>query len=121
MKKILFFAAMLMMTACGQRSNNNAAVDIADVEETTPADTVAVEPVKKQSQADFLRWCNDNGMDAFSFNRDGYLVYTVARSNISADPDWVAQQYYELAADVEGIKGCIVVDYADEELGRYER
>lgn len=121
MKKIVFFAAVLLMTACGQRSGETAVVDIADVEESTPADTVSVEPVKKQSQADFLRECKEQGMDDFSFNRDGYLIYTVARSNISADPDWVAQQYYELAADVEGIKGCIVVDYADEELGRYER
>ena len=124
MKKIVFFAALLM-TACGGRSgvtndvSSDNVVSVSDSEELT--DTAKVEPVKKQSQADFLREWKEQGVTAFEFNRDGYLVYTIAEANLNADPDWVAQQYYEIAANVEGIKGCIVVNYADKELGRYER
>ena len=76
--------------------------------------------VEKKTQAEYVQSWVEQGIDNFSFDEEGFLVYKVSRSEVAADPYWVAQQNYEMAADVEGVKGCRLVDEEGNEVGRYE-
>lgn len=127
MKKILYLFSAFMITACvGQTRNTNNSSDTIPaasevVEDTVTEEIEEVKPEKKQSQAEFIKEWEDQGVTAFSFDKNGYLVYQVADADLNADPDWVAKLYYDLAANVEGIMGCRVINYAEKEMGRYEK
>lgn len=59
--------------------------------------------------------------DAY-FDKNGYFVYCVVQSDITATPNAVAKAMYPMVQDVPSTKGCIVVDfYTKKELGRYEK
>ena len=79
--------------------------------------TKTVVPTKTQEE--YIQSFEKQGIYDFYFE-DNYLVYKVLRNKILADPDWVAKQYYEMAEDVEGIRGCILVNPVGQEFGRYE-
>lgn len=114
MKKSLFFLLFgIALSGClGQSGSSRAVEDI-----TVKDDSVVLE--KPKTQAEYIQEWKDQGVDNFSFDKKGYLVYKVKRSDVSADPDWVAKQHFDMAY-VEGIKGCIVVDENGKEFGRYE-
>lgn len=104
MKKILAILAIgLALSACT---------------ENKPANPPSIE-VEKQKQSEYIQSWKDQGIDNFSFEGD-YLIYKVKRSEVTTDPDWVAKQQYDMAADVENIRGCRLVDENGNEFGRYE-
>lgn len=99
-KTIISLVALFAVCSCGNNQQPSA--------------------VEKKTQAEYVQSWVEQGVDNFSFDDEGYLVYKVSRSDVSADPKWVAQQNYELAKDVENIKGCRLVDEEGNEFGRYE-
>jgi hypothetical protein len=108
MRYFIVFFIMFALCACG----NSGSSKVADKELPELAG-------EKVSKAEFLKTWSEQGVDNFSFDEEGYLVYTINRNEVQADPDWVAQQQYELASNVDSIKGCRLVKENGVEFGRY--
>ena len=107
MRCFIVFLIMFALCACGNSGSSTA------VEKELP------ELSGNVSKAEFLKNWKEQGIDNFSFDEEGYLVYTINQSEVQADPDWVAQQQYELARNVDSIKGCRLVEENGVEFGRY--
>ena len=118
MKGILIIIAGLLLISCKQKQV--PADDKFYQQAIEHAKDIAGKQDTKISREEFLESWKEQGVDAFSFDAEGYLVYTVSEDDISADPDWVARQYYELASDVDSVKGCRLINLEGKEFGRYE-
>lgn len=103
---IILLGALSLYGCENQQSSKNTVVTEGD-------------SVELQTQQEFIKSWQDQGVDNFSFDEDGYLVYKVRRSEVSADPNWVAKQHFDMAY-VDEIKGCRIVDENGVEFGRYE-
>jgi len=115
---VVIFVVSLFLCGCG---NNKPKADdrfVQDALDNLEYEYGKSEP-SKLSQAEFIESWLKQGVSNYSFDEDNFLVYTVSRSEVSADPDWVAQQHFDLA-NVDTISGCRLVDENGKEFGRYE-
>lgn len=115
---LLIFVASLFLCGCGNdkpKADDRFTQDALEILEYRQGKS---EPAKL-SQAEFIESCKKQGVSSYSFDKDNYLVYTVSRIEVSADPDWVAKQHFDLA-NVDNISGCRLVDENGKEFGRYE-
>lgn len=85
----------------------------------TPATpSKGIETLRRNACNDLKSW---GAKDAY-FDEDGYLVYCVSRSDLSASGNDVARSMYQMVYDIPGTKGCKVVDVkTKKELGRFTR
>lgn len=113
-KLLLVFIAFLVLASCG---GSNKQREYSDEEKELLG--ISVDTTSKVSQLDFIQSMLEQGVDNFRFEKD-YLIYAISRSEISANPDWVAKQWYDMATNVENIRGCRLVDENGKEFGRYE-
>lgn len=107
-----------MMTACGGNKTKVAApVEESTTEEMPVAtETIDTAAVRKKAADELKSW---GAKDAY-FDKDGYLVYEVASTDLSASADEVAREMYEMFGDTPTLEGICVVDYIDKkELGCY--
>lgn len=104
-----------------ESENDSSSVE-ATVEESAPSEEVSQESsaemkaAQQKACAELKSW---GAKDAY-VDDNGYLVYVVNKSEITASGNEVAKSMYELVGEVPGVKGVRVVDHKSKaELGKY--
>lgn len=133
MKKLSFLlvALSMLVISCNnqQEQQQSPASSVSEVVEEVPAIEEAPAAVEEpaadgeEAKAAQKKACNElkswGAKNAYVDN-DGYLVYEVNKSELSASGNEVAKSMYDLVGYVPGIKGVRVVDYNSKaELGKY--
>ena len=124
MRKIAYAVMALLLVACGNNKEKNASSmeveSIVSVESTEPAEAEPIDTVAIRNKAvnELKSW----GAKDARFDDEGYLVYAVATTDLSAPAEEVARQMYSLFMETPTLNGVRVVDYIDNsELGRYPK
>lgn len=122
MKKITFTITALLLIGCSNNPKNSTPTEqpasivekVEKVEDVAmPIDTVAV---RNKAVEELKSW----GARDARFDPDGYLVYAVATTDLSASAEDVAREMYILFLETPTLKGVRVVNYIDnKELGCY--
>lgn len=114
----------LLLVACGNnkgKTTPSAEVEsVVSVEATEPAEAETIDTVAVRNKAveELKSW----GARDARFDDEGYLVYAVATTDLSAPAEEVARQMYRLFIETPTLNGVRVVDYIDNsELGRYPK
>lgn len=124
MRKIAYAVMTLLLVGCGNNKEKAApsaeevsvvSAEAAEPAEAEPIDTVAV---RNKAVEELKSW----GAKDARFDDEGYLVYAVATTDLSAPAEEVARQMYSLFMETPTLNGVRVVDYIDNsELGRYPK
>ena len=114
MKKVFLFIVTVGMVSCGNSTKtvqvNSQQTDTLVVEQSQsePVDTAAM---RSKAAEELKSWGAPNAY----IDGQGFLVYEVHSTDISADPDKVASDYYFMFTEslIEGVK---VVDIDSKKL-----
>lgn len=119
-KELSIIALSLLLGGCFSGGNNtsNSSNESSTNDSTQVASSNSIEILRDKACNELKSW----GARDAHFDEDGYLVYGVLRSDLSANANDVALSMYQMVCDVPGTKGCKVVDLkTNKELGRYTK
>lgn len=117
-KELSIIALSLLLGGCFSGGNDTSNSSYESPTNYSTQESSSFEILRNKACNELKSW---GARDAY-YDEDGYLVYGVLRSDLSANANDVAMSMYQMVSDVPGTKGCKVVDVKTKKvLGRYTK